>query len=294
MKNKKLKVGFIGLGLMGNPMAKNILKSGFPLSVYNRTKSKTLEFKKLGAEVYDSPASLASQVDVVITVVTGPKDVRQVIMGKNGIAEGLKNKGVIIDMSTIGVVAAMEIGEDLKECGISFLDAPVTGGTTGAENGTLSIFVGGDKKIFEEMKILLEVMGKNIHYMGKAGLGQATKLVNNLIVGETTAALAESFILAESLGLTRKQVAAALENVFAVSPAMKAKMPSMIANKFPVSFSIANIRKDLKLAKDENKSYGTKENLPILAGVEKLYKKGLDQGMENEDVAAVVRIIKGS
>lgn len=283
----KIKVGFIGLGLMGLPMSRNLQKSGFLTAVYNRTPEKTKEFKKLGIEVYPTPADLASNVDVVISCVTGPKDVREVLLGKKGVAMADKTDLIVIDMSTIGQKAAQEIGSDLSQMEVSFLDAPVTGGTSGATSGTLSIFVGGDKKVFETVKPVLETMGNNIHYMGGVGMGQATKLVNNLIVGETTIALAEGFLLGEQLGLKREQVKVALENVFAVSPSMKAKMPSMVENRFPVTFSVANLRKDLKLAKDESIT-----PLPLLEKSEKLYKKGIDQGISNEDVAAVIKVIK--
>ncbi len=287
-----MKVGFIGLGLMGVPMALNLYKAGFLTAVYNRSPEKTKEFKRLGVEVFTSPRMLASSVDVVVSCVTGPKDVRSVFLGKDGVATGASKGLIAIDMSTIGSKAAAEIGSDLKSMGVSFIDAPVTGGTGGAKNGTLAIFVGGEKSVYERILPIFEAMGNNIHYMGKSGLGQATKLVNNLIVGETTVALSEAFLLGESLGLKRKQVQTALENVFAVSPAMRTKMPSMVANKYPVTFSIANLRKDLKLAKDENKESELGYTLPSLALAEKLYKKGMDSGIGGEDVAGVIKVIE--
>ncbi len=288
----KLKVGFIGLGLMGIPMAHNLHKAGFLTAVYNRSAAKTKEFEKLGVTAYSSPKLLAANVDVVVSCVTAPKDVREVYLGKNGVAVGAEKGLIGIDMSTIGSKAAAEIGADLKNMGVSFIDAPVTGGTGGAKAGTLAIFVGGEKAVYEKILPILEAMGNNIHYMGKSGLGQATKLVNNLIVGETTVALAEGFLLGESLGLKRKQIQEALENVFAVSPAMKSKMPSMVANKFPVTFSVANLRKDLKLAKDENKASELGYSLPSLNVSEKMYKKGMDRGVGGEDVAAVIKVIE--
>lgn len=139
MKNK-LKVGFIGLGLMGNPMAKNILKSGFSLSVYNRSKERTKEFKKLGAEIYDSPKELAENVDVIVSMITGPKDVEDVFLGKSGVAKGAKKGLIAIDMSTIGPAAAKNIYKNLQKQEISFLDAPVTGSVIRAVSGELTIF----------------------------------------------------------------------------------------------------------------------------------------------------------
>ncbi len=288
----KLKVGFIGLGLMGRPMALNLQKAGYLHGVYNRNPKRMEEFKKLGVGAFSSPKELASEMDVVVSCVTGPKDVRDVYLGKNGAGLSGKKGLVAIDMSTIGSKSAQEICSDLKEMGITFLDAPVTGGTSGAAAGTLAIFVGGEKSIYEKLKPILEVMGNNIHYMGKSGLGQAIKLVNNLIVGETTIALAEGFLLGESLGLKRKQVQEALENVFAVSPAMRAKMPTMVVNKFPVTFSVANLRKDLKLAKDENQASELGYTLPSLKVAEKLYKKGMDTGVGGEDVAAIIKVVE--
>jgi 3-hydroxyisobutyrate dehydrogenase-like beta-hydroxyacid dehydrogenase len=300
MEEKKLRVGFIGLGLMGVPMAMNLHKAGFLNAVYNRTPSKTKQFEKIGVTTYSSTKLLAANVDVVVSCVTGPKDVREIYLGKSGVAVGShyaeaswdKAGLIAIDMSTIGAKAAAEIAADLKQMGVAFIDAPVTGGTGGATAGTLSIFVGGEKAIYEKILPILEAMGNNIHYMGKSGLGQATKLVNNLIVGETTIALAEGFLLGESLGLKRKQIQEALENVFAVSPSMKTKMPSMVANKFPVTFSVANLRKDLKLAKDENKASEMGYSLPSLTVAEKMYKKGMDTGVGGEDVAAVIKVIE--
>lgn len=290
----KLRVGFIGLGLMGNPMAKNILKKGFPLSVFNRNPKRLKEFESSGVTLYHSPAQLAENVDVVISCVTGPKDVKEVMLGKDGVVKGAgpstnRSGKIAIDMSTIGPTAARDVASGLKKAGVEFLDAPVTGGTTGAEKGTLTIFIGGDEKIFEKIRPILEAMGTNLQYMGEVGDGQAIKLINNLIVGIAIEALAEGFLLGDSLGLKRQRVAEALENVFAMSPGMKAKMPNMVANKFPVSFSVANIRKDLKLAIDESKK--SKVKLPSLINAEKLYKKGMDLGYSEKDLSAIIKIL---
>lgn len=294
MTTKNLKIGFIGLGLMGRPMAKNIIKGSYPLSVYNRTKSKTLEFKKLGATVYDSPAELSRNVDVVITMVTAPKDVREVILRKNGVMEGASKNTIVVDMSTIGPSAAREIGKELKKKGISFLDAPVTGSTMWAESGTLTILVGGEKKVFEKVKPVFEAMGKGIFYIGPSGSGQAIKLVNNLMGGITVAAVAEGMLLADALGLPRKAIVEALSEVPVVSMNMKYKMPLMVKEKFPVAFSMSNMRKDLKLALDESSIIGgsKKKKLPLLEETEKLLKKGIDEGLGEEDYSAVLKILK--
>lgn len=282
----KLKVGFIGLGLMGLPMARNILKKGFPLWVYNRTPSKTNSLKKLGARVSISPATLAEEVDVVITIVTGPKDVEDVILGKNGIVDGAKKSLIIIDMSTIGPAAAREIGSTVKLQKHEFLDAPVTGGTIGAESGNLTIFVGGNKKAFEKVKPIFEAMGKNIQYMGGVGTGQAIKLVNNLIVGSTLTSLGEGFLLGEKQGLARKQVAQTLENVPAISGMMKTRMQNFVKDKYPTSFSIANMSKDLELALKE------RDDLPLLKTTAGLYKKAIKMGLSETDNSGVIKAIE--
>lgn len=288
---KKFKVGFIGLGLMGNPMAKNIYKAGFTLSVFNRNSKRLADFKKLkGVNILPSPAELSKNVDFVITCVTGPEDVKEVMLGKDGVLHGFHPGLCAIDMSTIGPTAAVEVAKALKKAGVDFLDAPVTGGTTGAEKGTLTIFTGGDEEVYKRAKPVLEAMGTNLQYMGRQGNGQAMKLINNLIVGITTEALAEGFLLADSLGLKRERVAQALEGVFGMSPGMKAKMPNMVANKFPVSFSVANIRKDLMLAVLENKKGKTK-TLPVGEMVERLYRRGMDLGYSEQDLSAIVKIL---
>jgi 3-hydroxyisobutyrate dehydrogenase-like beta-hydroxyacid dehydrogenase len=289
MSSKRMQIGFIGLGLMGNPMAKNILKKGFSLSVYNRSSEKTKELQKLGATVVKTPMELGETCDVVITCVTGPKDVREVLLGKNGVALADRQELIVVDMSTIGPTAACRIADDLKEMKIDFVDAPVTGGTSGAEKGTLTIFIGGKPAIYEKVKPVLETMGTDLQYIGKVGMGQGVKLINNLIVGETITALAEGFLLADQMKIPRKKMADALQNVFGLSPNMKNKMPNMVAGKHPVTFSVANIRKDLHLAQLELEN---KNKLPQLKVAEKLYKQGIDQQMSNEDLSAVIEVLE--
>lgn len=269
-------------------MALNIHKKGFELSVYNRTPAKAAEFKKMGISVYPSPAELAANSDVVITMITAPKDVKEVTLGKNGIIEGAHSGLIHIDMSTIGPSMAKEVAKGLAKKGIDFIDAPVTGSTDRAKSGELVIFVGGDKKIFEKVKPVLMAMGIELPYMGPVGSGQAIKLVNNLIGGETIAVLGEAFLLGQSLGLTKKQIYEALKNTFSISPNMKNKMPMIVEGKYPVMFSVANMRKDLKLGLTEKASTTP---LPILKTTESIYKKTMDEGWGDEDIAATFKII---
>lgn len=287
---QKLRIGFIGLGLMGQPMAKNILKKGFPLVVYNRTVSKTSELKKLGASVAKTPKELASEVDVVITMVTGPKDVKEVIFGKDGVVKGAKRGLVMIDMSTIGPQAAREINEQCKMYNIEFLDAPVTGSTPKAITGELTIFVGGEEKVLKKVRPILEAMGTTIHHVGSVGMGQAIKLVNNLIVGQTVVTLAETFLLGDKLGLSRKQVFQILGGVPAVSVFMKLRMPNMVDDNHKTLFSVSNLDKDLNLALNEVKK---EDDLPLLKLVTSLFDKGSqDKKIKDQDISAIIKILE--
>lgn len=285
----KLRVGFIGLGLMGSPMAKNILKAGFPLFVYNRTPKKAIKFKKLGILLFKTPKDLAKEVDVIVIMITGPKDVFEVLFGKNGVVFGAKKGLIIVDMSTIGKQSAVEIFNKLKKRGIEFLDAPVTGSVPKAVSGELTIFVGGSLEAFNKVKPVLLSMGKNVHHMGRTGMGQAIKLVNNLLVAQTISALCEGMILADNLGLLRQKVADALGEVPALSPFMKMKLPNMVNNKFETAFSVANMHKDLKLAQKELKK---KKSLKMLKLVEGFFEKAEKTNLGNLDISAVLKVIE--
>lgn len=282
----KMKVGFVGLGLMGLPMAKNLVKAGFELYVYNRTVSKAKELVEMGAHLVNSPKEVGENAEVIITIVTGPKDVEQVIFGQNGIVKGAHSGSIIVDMSTIGPQKAKQISSRLSKHDIKFVDAPVTGGTTGAKDGTLTIFVGGEEANFKTLLPIFEAMGNNNLYIGATGSGQAIKLVNNLIVGESLIALAEGFLLAEAQGLTRSQVGQFLENVPALSGMMKNRLPKMIASEYSVTFSVANMYKDLDLALKE-----LKDELPLLKKSAQLYKKAIKKGWGELDNSSVIKAI---
>lgn len=275
---------------MGKPMAKNILKQGFSLVVYNRTRSKTKELERLGARVASSPQTMAATVDLVITMVTGPKDVDEVIFGKQGVIKGAKSGLVVVDMSTIGPKAAKKIGNRLEESGISFLDAPVTGSTPKAITGELTIFVGGKSKVLKKALPVLRAMGTVIHHMGPIGSGQAVKLVNNLLVAQTLTTLAEGFLLGDKLGLSRRKVAQTLQNVPAVSPFMKLRMANFVKNQHQTLFSLANMDKDLNLAAQELSM--TNSKLPILNQVKKLFDKGTrDKKLKDRDISAIIHVL---
>lgn len=283
--NQKLRVGFIGLGLMGNPMAKNILKRGFPLSVYNRSPKRLEEFRKLDISIASSPKELANTVDVLITMITGPKDVEAIYLGKDGVGESKNKKLIAIDMSTIGPSAIKYIAQKLN---FKLLDAPVTGSTYKAKTGELTIFIGGDKKTYEKTKPIFEAMGTNLQYMGEQGSGQAIKLINNFLVASTITSLAESMLLADALGMKRQKAADVLATVPALSPFMIMKLPNVIKEEFPVAFSLNNMTKDLALAMNEAKG----KRLQVLSQIEHLYKKAQKEGLGEEDMSAVMKMLQ--
>ncbi|OGM09515.1 hypothetical protein A2Z67_01570 [Candidatus Woesebacteria bacterium RBG_13_36_22] len=285
-----MKVGFIGLGLMGNPMAKNILKAGFSISVYNRTLSKTAEFKKLGVKVAKTPKELAKNSDVIITMITSGKDVEQVLFGKDGVVKGAKSGLVVIDMGTIGPTYAKKIAQKLKKYHIEFIDAPVTGGTPKAITGELTIFIGGNLKTYNKVKKLLLSMGKTLFHMGGVGRGQLMKIINNQLHPAAIIALSEGMLLADSLGLSRKKVMDALIAGPTISPTMKMVLPNYVDNKYPLRFSIANLKKDVTLALQEMKK--AKMNLPLLRKTQSIYSKAVRNGLSNEDFSAIIKILE--
>jgi 3-hydroxyisobutyrate dehydrogenase len=287
---KKLKIGFIGLGLMGKPMAQNLLKNNFELSVYNRTYSKTKELENKGAMACKSPCETANNSDVVVIMVTGPKDVKEIIFGKNGISKSSNKRLTVIDMSTIGPSNSREIHDRLKSIGIAFLDAPVTGSTPAAKSGQLIIFVGGEKIIFLKCEKILKAMGKKVMYIGPAGSGQAIKLANNLLIGLAATAAAEAMLLADAEGLPRGKVMKFLDQSPVVSDYIRMKMKNMANNDYSTLFSIRNIHKDLGLAileADKNKS-----RLPNLSMAERIFRKSIRSGLGEKDISSVIKYIK--
>lgn len=289
MNKKYSKVGFIGLGLMGAPMAKNILKNGFDVSVYNRTPSRTVEFKKLDVKVAKTPSELTRTVDVIITMVTNGKDVENVLFGKNGVVYGAQKGLIVIDMSTIGPEAAKKISSKLQSYNIDFIDAPVTGSTPKAISGELTIFIGGKRTVYEKIKPILMAMGKNHHYMGVTSLGQAMKMINNQIIATTIEALSEGMLLSDAMGLSRAKVAEVLRTVPAMSPMMNLKLQNYISGSYPLLFSMANMSKDLGLALGESRK--GKFKFPILTRLEDIFRKAKKK-YPSKDFSAIIETLK--
>lgn len=257
----KTVIGFIGLGIMGRPMARNLMKAGFRLRVHNRSRAPVDELAAEGATPASSPAEAASGADVVITMLPDSPDVEQVVVGPSGVREGLRPGGVLIDMSTISPIVTRDLASRLAAQGIAMLDAPVSGGEKGAIEATLSIMVGGDEAVFEACRPIFEALGRNIVYMGPSGAGQVTKACNQIVVGVTLQAVSEALTLAARAGVDPARVRQALLGGFAQSRILDLHGARMLEGNFKPGFKVCLHRKDLGIALSTGRSLG----VPLLA-----------------------------
>lgn len=241
------RIGFIGLGIMGAPMTRNLMKAGYSLTVYNRSRPPLEALAAEGATIATSPKNLAEQVDVVITCVSDSPDVEAVVLGANGVIEGVRSGMLYIDMSTIAAATSRKIYQALKEKGVSALDAPVSGGDIGAQQGTLSIMVGGDQAAFDRALPIFQAMGKNIVRIGEAGAGQITKSCNQIVVALTVQAVAEALTLAKKSGVDPAKVREALLGGFAQSRVLEVHGQKMLDRNFDPGFKLDLFRKDMNI-----------------------------------------------
>ncbi|RMD82592.1 MAG: NAD(P)-dependent oxidoreductase, partial [Chloroflexi bacterium] len=241
------RIGFIGLGIMGRGMAANILRAGFPLTVWNRTPGRTDEFVAAGAQLATSPADLAERSDIVISCVSDTPDVEAVLFGPQGAIEGARAGMLMIDMSTISPQGAQQFAARLAERGIGFLDAPVSGGSEGAARGTLSIMVGGPADLVERAMPVLQAMGKTITHVGGHGAGQTVKLVNQILVVGTMLAISEAFVFAQASGVDLEKALTAVSGGAAGSWMLSNRGPQVIRRDWRPGFTIDLQQKDLRL-----------------------------------------------
>lgn len=241
------KIGFIGLGIMGKPMALNLMEAGYEIIVLDKNKAAG-DLTHKGAEAFSTCKDVASHSEIVITMLPDSPEVNEVIFGNEGVLEGIKSGAVFVDMSTIAPSTAREVHAAMKEKGVEALDAPVSGGQVGAEAGTLSIMVGGSQEAFDEVKPLFEVMGKSAVLIGDAGAGQMTKACNQMIVGMTIQAVAESFTLAKKAGVNLEKMREALLGGFAQSRILDLHGQRIIDRNFDPGFKIKLHRKDMNIA----------------------------------------------
>ena len=280
-------VGFIGTGLMGLPMAKNILSKKFKLNVWNRTPGKTLELEKKGAKVFKDIKDLVQNSKVIVSMLANDDVCKAILIKK--IQSYLKKGQIVIDMSSTTQNTALEIGKALKKKKVFFLDAPVSGGTIGAEKGTLAIMVGGDKKIFNTVMPLFKSMGTAI-YVGKTGCGQVAKLANQTIVGISIGAVSEALILAEAAGADPKAVREIMLRGFAGGPILKNHGLRILTKNFKPGGKASTQLKDMNNIIATAKKY--KLNLPIAKKVQELYAKTVKSGRANLDHSALYLFIK--
>lgn len=272
-----MKVGFVGLGIMGAPMAANLIGAGFALNVYNRTPGKCEALEKLGAIAYPTPAGLASASEVVVTIVSDTPDVEAVLFGGNGLAEGLEPGSVVIDMSTISPTRTVEFAARLADRQVDMLDAPVSGGDKGAIAGTLSIMVGGKQEAFNRCLPLFEAMGRNIVYAGPSGNGQKTKLVNQVVGSLNLLAMIEGLRMAEQAGLDPKRTLDAVGAGAAGSWMWTHLGPRVVRRDFAPGFMIRLHQKDLRLAAEFMRDLGI--DMPGTALSHELFTEALRKGL---------------
>ncbi|GGE23986.1 tartronate semialdehyde reductase [Marinithermofilum abyssi] len=245
------RVGFVGLGIMGRSMAKNVAKRGFPVTVWNRTPAKMAEAREWGARLAAHPKEAAEQCDVVITIVGDTSDVREVALGPNGLLEGAHEGLIWIDMSTISPDATRELARVAAERGVRMLDAPVSGGDVGAREGTLSIMVGGDEETLAEVKPVLEAMGKNIVHCGSAGAGQTVKACNQIMCGVNLLGMVEALAFARKSGVDLDKMIQVTTQGAAGSWALANLAPRVVRGDLDPGFSVRFQQKDLRIVLEE-------------------------------------------
>ncbi|MBI3970274.1 MAG: NAD(P)-dependent oxidoreductase [Chloroflexi bacterium] len=284
----ELRIGFIGLGRMGRPMSLNILKAGFPLTVSNRSRGVVNDLAKQGATPAATPAEVAERSDVVCLCLPVPADVEAVVLGKNGVREGAKPGTVVVDFSTIGPGTCRAVSAALGEQGSFYLDAPVSGGTTGAEAGTLTVMVGGDKAQYERCLPVLQAVGKKIVYAGPVGAGAVVKLMNQLLVGINLAGAAEAMVLGVKAGVDAQLLYDTISAATGNSAQLQRCFPDLIMKgNFTNMFSVDLLHKDLGLGVDVGKE--ARVRLLLGALVLQIFEEARELGHGSEDIAAVIK-----
>jgi 2-hydroxy-3-oxopropionate reductase len=284
------RVGYIGLGLMGKSIARNILKAGFSLTVHNRSREAVNELVGEGAQEAFSPREVAEVSDVVFTNLPDSPDVEQVVLGEGGLIEGFRSGMVFVDNSTIKPETARSIADTLREKGVSALDAPVSGGDVGAQEGTLAIMVGGPEEAFTQVKPIFETMGKSIIYVGESGAGQVAKACNQIMVAAQMTAMAELLILAQKSGVDPRRVIEAIRGGAAQCWSLDVKPPRLFSGDRAPGFKAYMMHKDLGIVMDTARTYGVP--LPSAGLHTHLYEAMLQMGMRELDNSAIVGVFE--
>lgn len=286
-----LRAGFIGIGLMGAPMARNILKAGYPLTVYNRTKSKTEPMAELGAQVADSPGACAEASDVTFVCVSYPADVESVVSGPDGALEGASASGsILVDCSTIGPTMTRKLAEQCASKGVPFLDAPVTGGTVGAEEARLIFMVGGDKEAFDKARPVIEAMGKEIFYMGPSGAGAIMKLIVNQQWAAYTQVLAEGITLGTKAGLSPEDIVEVLSAMTGRKGLITWKGPKIIRGDYQATFRLHHMHKDVALTHELAEDLAVP--VPVTSATLSQYIAAREAGLDDADFTALLAVME--
>lgn len=282
-----MKIGFIGLGIMGKPMSKNLLQAGYDLVVFDFNQDALSELKEAGAEIADSSKNVAQKSDVIITMLPNSPHVKSALLGENGVVEGAKSGTVIIDMSSISPIASQDISAELAKHDITLLDAPVSGGEPKAIDGTLSVMVGGEKSTFDKYFDLMSSMAGSVVYTGSIGAGNVTKLANQIVVAVNIAAMSEALTLATKAGVDPELVFQAIRGGLAGSTVLEAKAPMILNNNFDPGFRIDLHIKDLANAQDTSVSVDSPA--PLTDIVMSMLKELSENGLGQNDHSAIAR-----
>ena len=282
-----MKVGFIGLGIMGKPMAKNLVKAGHEVTVFDFKQASIDELVSVGAKAAKNNKEVAEKSDVIITMVPNSPNVEAALFGENGVAEGIEAGKTVIDMSSINPLASQKFEKKLKELGVGFLDAPVSGGEPKAIDGTIAIMVGGDEDLFNKFKDLLGVMGGTVTHCGSVGAGNTTKLTNQIIVALNIAAVSEGYALAKKAGLDPQKVFDAIHTGLAQSTIQDVKIPMILDRNFKPGFRIDLHIKDLQNALDT--SHALNVSLPLTSEVMEILQVVKNDGNGSDDHDAIAK-----
>ena len=283
-------IGFIGLGIMGKPMAKNLLKAGYPLTVYSRQPETREELARDGANKASSSKEVAERTETIITMLPDSEDSERAILGEKGVLEGAREGSTIIDMSSIAPLVSQKIAAEAARKKVEMLDAPVSGGESGAISGTLAIMVGGKAEVFDRCLPILNVMGKSVVRVGNVGAGNFVKLANQIIVAANIEAVGEAFVLAQKAGIDPELVFQAIRTGLAGSNALEAKAPMIMERNFKPGFRIRLHQKDLHNALLTGKQLGVP--LPVTSLIQQMLGALINQGKGENDHSALVNFIE--
>jgi 3-hydroxyisobutyrate dehydrogenase-like beta-hydroxyacid dehydrogenase len=287
---EKMELGFIGLGIMGMPMARHLLKAGHSLTVFSHTSSKAQQLGKEGAKVAASPADLGSKCDLVFLCVGNTEHMQEMAVGPQGLLQGVRKGATVVDCSTVSPSASRRVAGQFAAKGVAFLDAPCTGSKAGAEGGNLTFMIGGDKAVFERIREYFQPMGKKIYYVGSNGMGLHAKLSQNLVLALTYQGMCEGFVLAAKAGVPPELMYDIIQNSAARAGIIEYKKNAVFNGNWDTNFSLKWMYKDMSLMLQSGQELGVP--LPGLAVVHELFGASIARGHGDDDYAAVITLLE--